>query len=136
MSDQVYQWFVMRGRVALWIEQGQLVLQVDPEHAESCALNAQDVHDISGLLGVLAQHLWERGGEGASPKLSRYRQDGDAQYSWALDAEEDQLKIWHETSSAHVCIRACSDAPQSISLTMAVEVIQVLTHLESCIKSS
>lgn len=135
MSDQVYQWFVARGRVALWIERAQIMLQVDPEHEESCALTTQDVHDISGLLGVLAQHLWEHAGTGASPEISRYRQDGDARYSWARDDEEDQLQVWHEMSLDHVFMRASSDTPQPISLTMAVEIIQVLTHLESQMQS-
>lgn len=125
MSGQVYQWFVKRGRVGLWVEQDHCMLELEGE----CTLTLQDVHDISGILGVLAHGIWEARRADVTPEVSTYRHDGAQRYSWGPRDGEARLEIWSE-EEPEVYMRSGVSGAIALSLTMAVEVVQVLDHHE------
>jgi len=56
-----YQWFVVRGRISLWSEAPNVMLEFDPEGSAYCVLSAKDASE-------LAQIVMDRGRD---PRVNR-----------------------------------------------------------------
>jgi hypothetical protein len=126
-----YQWFVVRGKAALYSDSAKVVLELDPEGSAYCVLSAQDAAEIAAIISEKAQAIWN-----ASDQLPAEpaRVDGDVHRSCRLWTEPGFLEVIAHDSEPLVALVYDGGAQCKLDVTRAVALVQILQYMSAAIE--
>jgi hypothetical protein len=124
--QQVHQWLVKSGRLAISSDADRICVEVDPEGAGACSLTAQDAREVVQILTVHARALWESAAP-QSPYIQSLQALSESAYRW--QTESGVLTVLKPAEVAEIAISFEGTSPCRLTVGEAVEVIQIIEHL-------
>ena len=122
---ETYHWFVQKGRIGIWLDGGQVHLDVDPGDNPACVLTRQDAEEVAKVLTDLSYELWVASPSRDTPfsPISKTTKP----YFYEFDLPTNHLFIGIE--NYWMTIQAESPGEILLCADHAVEIIQIMEHL-------
>lgn len=120
-----YHWFVQKGRIGIWLDGGQVHLDVDPGDYPACVLTRQDAEEVAQILTDLSYELWMESpprDTPLSPILKTIKP-----FFYELDLPVNYLIIGVE--NYWMTIQAEPTGEILLSVDRTIEIIQIMEHL-------
>lgn len=123
---KVYQWLVVRGRVAIRGEDSRVFVELDPEGSAYCVLSAQDAQEISGIINDLAKAIWQASDKSPEPPANV---DGDVYKACGLKTETGVLQMIAHDSMPLLAMSFDGTTSCDMNVTQAVALVQILGYM-------
>ncbi len=124
--SKVYQWLLVRGRVAIRSENSKIILELDPEGSAYCVLSAQDARDIAGIIADDARTIWEASGKVHDQAASI---EGDVYKSCRLTVESGVLQVMVHDAEPFVAVTFDSKSVCGMNVAQSVAFVQILHYM-------
>ena len=129
--SKIHQWLVVRGRISIWSESSNVVLELDPEGSAYCVLSSQDAVEIAGIITTEARATWD-----SSKKQSAEpaRVEGDVQKSCKLWVGSNVLQFVAHDTQPLVALILDTGSRCELDVTRAVALVQLLQCISEAVE--
>jgi hypothetical protein len=129
--SKIHQWLVVRGRAAIWKEDAEIFLELDPEGSAYCVLSVQDAQEIAGIIAGEARVIWENSKEtlGQAAEV-----EGDSSASCTLLVLSGVLQVMIHDVEPLVAISFESNSVCRMDVAQAVALVQILRRMAEVVE--
>lgn len=127
-ENQVYKWLVKRGSILLFQDRDKIHLELDKENSESCLLTKEDTEEAISIMTSLSGAIWNSPDFIKEPYEGRLFKIDNNNGLVYWDLEQTRLSVGFNVNEDAIEINYSGDSVLKVSVTYAVEIIQILTH--------
>jgi hypothetical protein len=128
----IYQWLVVRGRLAISQRDSAIALELDPEGSAYCVLSIQDAREIAEIVTDVARTIWQASGAAPGPAA---RLEGDVHSRCTLLLVSGALQVMAHDEQPLIALAFESGQACHLSLAEATALVQILRHMTQALEA-